>query len=70
MTSIYRDQESRIDQAIASLNGEFPTNIARKFDAPEQRLRHRLAGAPSKLQNKNADERLSDSQDLAVMATL
>jgi DDE superfamily endonuclease len=73
MTSIYRQQEERIDEAIRSLGDATCTNIAslaRAFNCPEQRLRKRLAGAPSKLQNKNRDERLSESQDIAVMNTL
>jgi hypothetical protein len=73
MTSIYRQQESRIDEAVRSLGDATCTNIAslaREFECPERRLRNRLAGADSKLQNQNADQRLSESQDLAVMATL
>jgi hypothetical protein len=73
MTSIYRQQEDSISEAIASLNGQPCTNIAslaREFGAPERRLRNRYMGAPSKLENNNAVERLSDSQDLAVMKTL
>jgi hypothetical protein len=73
MTSIYRQQEERINEAIRSLGDATCTNIAAlalRFKCPERRLRNRLAGAPSKLQNQNADERLSESQDLAVMNTL
>jgi len=73
MSSIYRQQEERIDEAIRSLEDATSTNIAslaRAFQCPERRLRNRLAGAPSKLQNGNRDERLSELQDMAVMNTL
>jgi hypothetical protein len=73
MTSSYRQEEERIAAAVRSLQGATCTNIAslaREFNCPLRRLRNRLAGAPSKLGNVNADAWLSFEQDLALKATL
>jgi hypothetical protein len=73
MTSIYRQQEEGINEAIQSLQGAKCTNIAslaRAFSVSESRLRMRLKGRPNKLSNINAATWLTSDQNNALKTTL
>jgi hypothetical protein len=73
MPYTYSDEEDDIFEAIQSLQGEECKNIAslaREFGVGVRKLRARLNGKPSKLNNQNTTTRLTIEQDKALIMTL
>ena len=71
MDQSYSAVESRIQDAINALNTRTNAKvkaIAREFKVPYDRLRNRLAGAPSKSEMRGLHNRLlTPDQDLALV---
>ena len=70
MPDTYHTIEARIQDAITSLHkGENKTVLAasKQFAVPEARLRHRYNGRPSRSARPATNQKLSDSQELALI---
>ena len=69
MSETYTDIEARIQAACLKLSELEKPNIAaiaREYSIPEQRLRARAAGQPSRSQRVVGNKRLSEAEELAV----
>ena len=69
MSETYTDIEARIQAACLKLSELEKPNIAaiaREYSIPEQRLRARAAGQPSRSQRVVGNKRLSEAKELAI----
>ena len=65
----YAKVEARIVEAIDSVAGREKftvAKLAKEFDVPEQRLRNRLKGTPSKMGRVSGNRKLSEAQELGL----
>ena len=69
MPVTYHEIEERIGEAVAHIQENPHSNIskiAREFDVPHQRLRHRLKTGRSKITENGQSKKLSPAKELAL----